>query len=56
MWRRDRQVRFWAVAGVVCLALAFGKYNPISRLLFEVPLFEIQAEPAAQEHRFWEHG
>jgi len=46
LWRRDRHVRFWVVAGVVCLALAFGKYNPVSRLLFLVPVFSPLRVPA----------
>ncbi len=30
LWRNDRAVRFWALAGVACCVLALGKYSPLT--------------------------
>ncbi len=46
LWRRDRQIRFWSLAGLGCLALAFGEHNPITPLLFKVPGLDVLRVPA----------
>jgi hypothetical protein len=45
-WRRDAQVRFWSVAGAVCLVLAMGRFTPLYKLLFHVPLLSSFRVPA----------
>jgi len=46
LWRRDRQVRFWLIAAGVSLALGLGRHNPLTRLLFEVPVLNGLRVPA----------
>ncbi|MBN1490699.1 MAG: YfhO family protein [Phycisphaerae bacterium] len=46
LWRRDRQVRFWWLAGGACMLLALGRFTPLARLLFHVPLFGSLRVPA----------
>ncbi len=41
--RRDARTKFWAVAALVCLALAFGRYAPLRlyELIYQVPLLNL---------------
>ena len=41
--RRDARTKFWAVAALVCLVLAFGRYAPLRlyELIYQVPLLNL---------------
>jgi len=46
LWRRSRLVRFWSLAGAVSLVLALGRFTPVSRILFHVPVLNTLRVPA----------
>jgi hypothetical protein len=41
-----RQVWFWAATAVVCLPIAFGRFAPFYRLVYELPYFSTIRNPA----------
>src|SRR5438046_5477330 len=45
-------VRFLAVAALVCLILAFGRYAPVYRLVFALPYFSTIRNPIKFMHPF----
>jgi hypothetical protein len=39
-WRKDAQVRFWGLAAIAALVLAYGGYAPlVHKLMFKVPVY-----------------
>jgi hypothetical protein len=46
--RRDKRTKFWAVAGLCCLVLAFGRGAPLYlyRLIYYVPILNLFRVPA----------
>jgi hypothetical protein len=47
----DRRVlRFWAVAVLVCLLLAFGRFAPFYQILYQLPYFSTIRNPAKFLH------
>lgn len=46
LFRRNRQVRFWAGSGLTCLVIALGRFTPLADVLFHVPLLRSLRVPA----------
>jgi len=44
--RTDRQVRFWGVVAVAALFLALGRYNPLYRIMYYIPVYNMFRAPA----------
>jgi hypothetical protein len=44
--RSERQVRFWGAAAAAALFLALGRYNPLYRIVFYIPVYNLFRAPA----------
>lgn len=51
LWRGGRERWFWAALGVVGVALAFGRWNPVYELLRHVPVLNLFRVPA--RYLYW---
>jgi hypothetical protein len=44
--RTEQQVRFWGVVAVTAIFLALGRYNPLYRIVYYLPVYNVFRAPA----------